>query len=174
MTDALPYKLACLCDLRDKDGRILLIHRNRSPNKGLCSPIGGKLDMETGESPAECAQREIEEEAGIHVPLDRIHLGGLISERAFEHQGHWLLFYFRILGPVDVTWTEIPEGKLAWHRPEELETLPIPETDRKIIWPTIRAHESGSVDGAPGFFSLHIDCRGDEISWRVDQEMRPG
>ena len=88
----LPYKLACLCDLRDEEGRILLIRRNREPNKGLCSPIGGKLDMATGESPAQCAQREIFEEAGARVPIEQLHLGGLIAEQAYEGKGHWLLF----------------------------------------------------------------------------------
>ena len=100
--EPLPYKLACLCDLRDKDGRILLLRRKKAPNLGLCSPIGGKLDMDTGESPAQCAQREIREEAGVDVPIDRIHLAGMISEASFEGTGHWLLFYYRVLGPVEV------------------------------------------------------------------------
>lgn len=51
----LPYKIACLCDLRDKDDNVLLLHRIKAPNKGLCSPIGGKLEMQLGESPAQCA-----------------------------------------------------------------------------------------------------------------------
>src|SRR5690606_3754723 len=67
----LPYKIAVLCDLRDERGRILLIRRKKHPNFGLCSPIGGKLDMHTGESPAQCARREIMEEAGIDVPIER-------------------------------------------------------------------------------------------------------
>lgn len=170
---SLPYRLACLCDLRDDQGRILLIHRERSPNKGLCSPIGGKLDMETGESPAQCAQREIKEEAGIDVDIDRLHLGGIISETAFEGKGHWLLFYYRVLGAVTVTTERIPEGQLAWHHPDELQSLPLPETDRRIIWPMIRAHEHGAAgggaDGKPGFFTLHVDCRGEEITWEVEQ-----
>src|SRR5438874_1790695 len=86
-TAPLPYKLACLCDLRDDQGRILLLRRAKEPNKGLCSPIGGKLDMTIGESPARCAQREIREEAGLDIPIDRLHLMGLISEAAFEGRG---------------------------------------------------------------------------------------
>ena len=176
MPEPLPYKLACLCDLRDEQGRILLIHRERSPNKGLCSPIGGKLDMHTGESPAQCAQREIMEEAGIHVPIDRLHLGGLIAETAFEGNGHWLLFYFRVLGPVEVAEGPMDEGELRWHRLEDIDALQLPETDRKIIWPLIRKHEilaDAGADATPGFFSLHIDCRGDEMTWTVEQEIPP-
>ena len=146
MTDAsvhgtLPYKLACLCDLRDARGRVLLLRRKKAPNQGLCSPIGGKLDMTIGESPAACAQREILEEAGIHVPMERLHLGGLISEAGFEGKGHWLLFYFRVLGAVEIPEREFNEGWLEWHEPEAIDGLALPETDRRIIWPLIREHE---------------------------------
>ena len=172
----LPYKLACLCDLRDEQGRVLLLRRAKEPNKGLCSPIGGKLDMHTGESPAQCAQREIEEEAGIRVPIERLHLGGLISEQAYEGKGHWLLFYYRVLGPVKVEWTQIREGTLEWFHPHEIDGLPLPETDRRIIWPLIRRSEKSydeKVSGSrPGFFALHIDCtKGDgAMTWSVEQE----
>jgi 8-oxo-dGTP diphosphatase len=167
---ALPYRLACLCDLRDKDGNILLLRRQKHPNFGLCSPIGGKLEMETGESPAQCAQREIREEAGIDVPIERLHLVGLISESAFEGSGHWLLFYYRVLGPVEVKAGPMNEGLLEWHAPDALDALPIPDTDRKIIWPLVNKHESSGPGGLPGFFALHIDCDGDDIAWKIEQE----
>jgi 8-oxo-dGTP diphosphatase len=171
----LPYKLACLCDLRDKDGRILLLRRTREPNRGLCSPIGGKLDMHTGESPAQCASREIMEEAGIEIPIERLHLGAIISEKAFEGKGHWLLFYYRVLGPVEVPTQTIPEGSLEWFHPHEIESLPLPETDRQIIWPMIRKHDRDHEGKRPGFFALHIDCSVTDaagkpsIRWSVEQ-----
>jgi 8-oxo-dGTP diphosphatase len=170
----LPYRLACLCDLRDREGRILLLRRNREPNRGLCSPIGGKLDMHTGESPAQCAQREIREEAGIDIGIGRLHLGALISEKAFEGKGHWLLFYYRILGTVEVPARSIPEGTLEWFHPHEIDALPLPETDRRIIWPLIRRHDR-SHPARPGFFALHIDCSVTDadgkpsMTWSVEQ-----
>lgn len=166
----LPYRLACLCDLRDADGRVLLIRRQKEPNFGLCSPIGGKLDMETGESPAQCAQREILEEAGIHVPIERIHLGGIISECAFEGRGHWLLFYYRVIGAVEVKAGPMKEGLLEWHEPQTLTSLPLPETDRRIIWPLIHKHDASGPGGRPGFFALHIDCRPNDLVWTIEQE----
>ncbi len=167
---SLPYRLACLCDLRDVRGRVLLLDRVRSPNLGLSSPIGGKLDLNTGESPAQCAQREIAEEAGIHVPIDRLHLGGLISEQAFEGKGHWLMFYYRVLGPVEVEAREIPEGVLRWHEPDSIASLKLPQTDRSVIWPLIQQCDSppGS-EALPGFFAVHIDCTGEKLAWNVEQ-----
>ncbi len=175
----LPYKLACLCDLRDAAGRILLIERAKAPNQGLCSPIGGKLDTLTGESPHQCAQREIQEEAGIDVPIERLHLIGLVSERAFEGKGHWLMFYFRVLGPVEVPERDIPEGRLRWFEPGQIAGLPLPETDRTIIWPLVNGHDHehlGRHDahrpGLPGLFCVHIDCREGGLAWSVEQTGR--
>ena len=166
--EPLPYKLACLCDLRDAEGRVLLLRRNKEPNKGLCSPIGGKLDMHTGESPAHCAQREIKEEAGIDVPIERLHLLGLISEAAYEGRGHWLLFYYKVMGPVSVPAHDIREGRLDWFAQSEIDKLPLPETDRNIIWPLVKEHE-GKEGGKPGFFAVHIDCTGGGRTWKVEQ-----
>ena len=165
----LPYRLACLCDLRDDQGRILLLRRAKEPNKGLCSPIGGKLDMTTGESPAACARREIREEAGLDVPIDRLYLLGLISEAGYEGRGHWLLFYYRVLGPVSVPPHDMREGRLDWFTPAEIDGLPLPETDRRIIWPLIRRHEPQRPGDRPGFFTVHIDCTGPSMTWAVQQ-----
>lgn len=166
----LPYKIACLCDLRDKDGRMLLLHRIKAPNKGLCSPIGGKLEMDIGESPAQCAQREIKEEAGIDVEIADLQLVGLISETAFEGKTHWLLFYYRVMKPVEVVDGHMDEGELRWHNPDEIESLPLPDTDRAIIWPMVHKHERSGPGGTPGFFKIHIDCRGEHLTWTVEQE----
>lgn len=171
MTDALPYKIACLCDLRDAAGRVLLLHRKRAPNEGLASPIGGKLDMPTGESPAQNALREIWEEAGLRLSADRLHLAGLISETAYEGRTHWLIFYYRVLGPVEVPEHDMAEGRLAWHRPDQIDSLRLPDSDRRIIWPLIRSHGGFDPDPwkRPSFFAVHIDCRGPEMAWTVEQ-----
>ncbi|HBS30085.1 MAG TPA: hypothetical protein DEB06_11710, partial [Phycisphaerales bacterium] len=151
-----PYKIACLCDLRDDRGRVLLLHRSREPNRGLHSPIGGKLDMPQGESPAQCAQREIHEEAGIEVPISRLRLVGLISEHGYEHRVNWLMFWYRVVGPVSVAPKVMREGSLDWHEPGALDRLPMPETDRRVIWPLVRAHEGPGDGSRSGFFAVHI------------------
>jgi len=166
--DGSGYKIACLCELRDALGRYLLLHRAKSPNKGLYSPIGGKLETSTGESPAQCAQREIEEEAGIAVPVDRLHLAGIISEKGYVSADgspptHWLMFWYRVRGPVAVDRTDFDEGRLEWVEPRRLMDIAMPHTDRAIIWPTVLDHEG------KGFFSLHIDCTTDPIRWSLEQ-----
>ncbi|MFO0832818.1 MAG: NUDIX domain-containing protein [Phycisphaerales bacterium] len=168
----LPYRLACLCDLRDAQGRVLLLRRLKEPNKDLCSPIGGKLDVAVGESPAQCAQREVLEEAGLDIPVSRFHLIGMVSEQSYEGKGHWLMFVYRVLGP---TWLEphdMREGRLDWFTWDQIDKLPLPETDRRIIWPLIHAADPRTPAGKPGFFAVHIDCRGPEMRWSVEQEMR--
>jgi 8-oxo-dGTP diphosphatase len=170
---AYPYKIAVLCDLRDGHGRLLLIKRAKDPNKGLYSPIGGKLDTASGESPAQCARREIHEEAGIDVPIDRLHLGGLISEHGYEGHTNWLMFWYRVLGPVSVTPHSIREGDLEWHAPSEFDRLPLPDTDRRIIWPLVHRHDA-APPAQPGFFAVHVECMGEDLTWTVEQSSLAG
>ena len=165
----LPYKLATICDLVDDQGRHLLLHRKKAPNQGLFSPIGGKLDVVSGESPAQCAQREIREEVGLDLPLERLHLLGLVAETAFEQRGHWLIFVYQVMGTVWVEPHEMREGRLDWYTRDEVMGLALPETDRRVILPAMRRAERKTAGGKPGFFSIHIDCRNPEMEWTIDQ-----
>ena len=90
----LPFKISVLVFMHDEAGRLLLIQRTKAPNIGCWSPIGGKLEMATGESPFECAVRETEEETGAKVTTNDLHLFGMISEKGYEGQSHWLMFLF--------------------------------------------------------------------------------
>jgi len=151
----LPYKVAVLCYLWDAQGRVLMLHRKKQPNTGMYSPIGGKLEISKGESPHECAVREIQEEAGISIPLDGVRCLGVVSERAYQDQIHWLIFLYEVTTPVDHTQVieqEFDEGRLEWVPLDAVENKNIPWTDREIMWPAVRTHRGG------GFFMVHIDC----------------
>ncbi|MFG0329984.1 MAG: NUDIX domain-containing protein [Phycisphaerales bacterium] len=161
----IPYRIAVLCYLYDERGRILLLHRIKPPNRDLFSPIGGKLEQAEGESPTECAQREIREEAGIEVAASDLHLCGVVSERSYEGSGHWLLFLYEVTQPVEVDAGATDEGRLEWHEPERVLDLDIPKSDREIIWPMFLKHRGG-------FFMLHIDCTDGEMRCTVE-ESRP-
>ncbi len=150
----LPYKVAVLVYLRDASGRVLMLHRRKLPNIDMFSPVGGKLETGQGESPHECAVREVVEETGLHLRPDEVRMSGIVSERGYEGQTHWLIFLFeatRAVHPSEIPVMEFDEGKLEWVPEGEIEQLAIPHTDRTIMWPAVRAH-------AGGFFMVEIDC----------------
>jgi 8-oxo-dGTP diphosphatase len=183
---AIAYKIAVLVYVFNDDHKMLLLHRRRFPNKDLYSPIGGKLEQAEGESPYACALREIEEEIEVRLTLDDIRLLGIVSEKAYAAprgdlaQGgagdaskaaapsmaddpiHWLMFCFEVTRPVNFPPREMAEGRLEWIDPIIVPELPIPKTDRDIIWPLVQKH-SRMLHGAGSravddFFSVHIDC----------------
>ena len=158
----LPYKIAVLCYLFDDAGRVLMLHRRKPPNRDLYSPIGGKLEQAIGESPTQCAIREIQEEVGLTVGPDELHLTGIVSETAFGDETHWLMFLYEINHPVEVLRTEFNEGKLEWHEPDAIGSLPLPETDKRVIWPLFWKYRGQ-------FFAAHINCRNNELTWRLEQ-----
>ncbi|MCH8343629.1 MAG: NUDIX domain-containing protein [Planctomycetes bacterium] len=163
----LPYKIAVLCYLYDDGGNVLLLHRKHSPNAGMYSPVGGKLDIARGEGPHECALREIREETGLSLNQDDLRLTGIVSERAYEGEGHWLIFLFEVIRPIaphTVKWTEFEEGTLEWKSMDEVPGLPIPRTDREVMWPLVQAHRGG-------FFTVHIDWTTDGITWTVHESV---
>ena len=161
MTEPLPYQIAVLCYLYDESGRLLLLHRVKPPNKDLYSPVGGKLDMDLGESPLSCAMREIREEVDLQLTPADLHLTGLITETGYQNETHWLMFLYEVVRPVTVARMEFREGRLEWHSFEDIQKLPIPETDRTVIYPLIkRFHDR--------FFHAHIDCRNGACHWWLE------
>ncbi len=154
----LPYKIATLVYIFNSRGEMLLLHRLKPPNQDLYSPVGGKLEQAVGESPYQCAVREVLEETGAKLAVADIRLCGIVSERAYEGRGHWLIFCFESLKKLDLPPTAIAEGKLEWVHPDAVNSKAIPDTDREIIWPLVRQH-SVNLDGAAEVFSVHIDCR---------------
>lgn len=166
----LPYKIAVLCYLYDKAGDVLLLHRRRPPNVNMYSPVGGKLDTASGEGPHECAVRELHEETGLEVDPSELRLTGIVSERGYQGEAHWLMFLFEVTRPIDrreVRWAEFKEGRLVWTPLAEVPQLPIPVTDRDVMWPQVQAHRGG-------FFTAHIDWADEGIRWTLHESIKPG
>ena len=158
----LPHKIAVLCYLFDHAGRTLLLHRVKPPNADLYSPIGGKLETADGESPTACAVREIHEEVGLEVAAADLHLTGIVSERAYENRTHWMMFLYEVTRPVSLAPGHFDEGSYDWYTREQIEALPIPESDTQVIWPAFWAHRGG-------FFAAHLDCGDGPMTWRMEQ-----
>ncbi|MGB0290562.1 MAG: NUDIX hydrolase [Opitutales bacterium] len=135
MTAQLPFKISVLVFIRNPRGEHLLIQRSKAPNLGCWSPIGGKLDMPLGESPYECARRETLEEVGLELADQDLHCFGYIAEKSYEGTGHWLMFLFDCRSAIDALPPTIDEGHFAFFSRDAIDELPIPQTDRTLLWP---------------------------------------
>jgi 8-oxo-dGTP diphosphatase len=167
MPDTLPYKIAVLVFLENGAGEQLLLLRAKPPNLGVWSPIGGKLEMATGESPFECAVRETREETGLEVGNPDLHLFSIIAEKAYEGETHWLMFLFRCLKPLPGLPPDISEGRFGFFSRQAIDALPIPETDRTALWPTYDAYRDR-------FVALKADCRpGKPVRVEIEQVTPP-
>ena len=147
----LAYKLAVLVFIENKAGEHLLMLRAKQPNLGVWSPIGGKLETGIEESPFECAVRETFEETGHVITAADLHLFATIAEKAYEGQSHWLMFLFRCHRPIAALPKDIQEGRFGFFSRAAVSALPIPETDRKALWPTYDSYRDR-------FVSLKADC----------------
>jgi 8-oxo-dGTP diphosphatase len=160
---SLPYKIATLLYCFNERDETLLLRRKFKPNLGLWSPAGGKLHMNDGESPYACACREAGEEIGLKLTAQDLHLTGIVSERGYEGQGHWLMFLFEVLPRLTATPPPNREGEFAFFAASQLASLPIPKTDLEQIWPLFWQHRGG-------FFAAHCRCQaGDGYQWTIEE-----
>ena len=83
-------KLATICYI-DNGKELLLLHRNKKPNdvhEGKWISVGGKL--EAGETPDECARREIFEET--HLTVKKMDFKGMITFPEFTPGHDWYTY----------------------------------------------------------------------------------
>jgi 8-oxo-dGTP diphosphatase len=159
----LPYKISTLLYCFNPEEKVLLLHRNLEPNRGLWSPCGGKLHTDTGESPYECARREAGEEIGLRLKAGDLHLTGVVSEHGYQGESHWLMFLFEVKPRLSAVPPEHREGVFAFFTREELDRLPLPGTDRERLWPAFWKHRGG-------FFAAHFHCKTDgSHEWHLEE-----
>lgn len=151
MCASLAYKIAVLVFINNDKGEQLLILRAKPPNLGTWSPIGGKLETSSGESPFECAARETGEETGLTITPADLHLFGMIAEKAYEGESHWLLFLFKCLQPIPSLPAPMAEGHFGFFTRENINQLCLPETDRTALWPIFDQYQHR-------FVALRADC----------------
>lgn len=162
------YRISTLIFIRNSLDEFLLIERKKAPNKGRWSPIGGKLDMVRGESPFECAVRETMEEVNLPVATKDLHLFGYVAEKNYQDSGHWLMFLFDCKKRMDNLPPSISEGRFGFFSREAIETLPIPDSDRVLLWPNFDKYHKG-------FAALSTDCGdGHPEDLKLEQLILPG
>ncbi|MCU0485198.1 MAG: 8-oxo-dGTP diphosphatase [Anaerolineales bacterium] len=108
-----------------------MIHRIKKPNdmhQGKWNGLGGKL--EPGETPEECAVREIYEESGLLV--HQLTLKGLLTFPGFANEEDWYAFVF-VAEPLDGELIDSPEGDLTWIDNQALLSLNLWEGDRIFL-----------------------------------------
>jgi 8-oxo-dGTP diphosphatase len=121
-----------------RDDEVLLHRRVKSPNLGLWVAPGGKL--EDGESPAECAMREMREETGLTI--EEPALRGIMTEVSPRADYQWLTFIFAAtrfggeLAPAPGI------GEFRWVRIADVFQLDIPPTDRIFFARVVRLADS--------------------------------
>ena len=108
-----------------------MVHRVKKQNdmhQGKWNGLGGKL--EPGETPEECARREIREESGLEV--NELVLKGVLTFPEFSQGEDWYAFVFSGRCE-DGELIESPEGDLEWIEDERLLELELWEGDRIFI-----------------------------------------
>jgi len=119
-------KLATLCYVR-QEGQTLMLHRVKKANdmhQGKWNGLGGKLFP--GESPEECARREIYEESGLSVC--HLQLKGILTFPAFDDFEDWYVFVY-VVTEFEGELIDSPEGDLRWVNNSDLTSLNIWEGD---------------------------------------------
>ena len=144
-----------LCYIENPAGEYLMLHRVKKENdcnRDKWIAIGGKF--EDGESPEECALREIREETGLTVTGYRYRgIVTFVSDR-------WETEYMHLFTATGWTGTPHPcdEGELAWIQKAQLLTLPMWEGDRIFL---------KLLEENVPFFSLKLRYQGDHLAEAV-------
>ncbi|MBS12652.1 MAG: DNA mismatch repair protein MutT [Gemmatimonadetes bacterium] len=123
-------KLGTLVYLK-QDGKTLMLHRVKKEqdfHEGKWNGLGGKLDP--GETPEECAIREVKEESGLDLVDPR--LRGIITFPMFDQVDDWYVYLFtgrEFSGEL----IDSPEGNLAWIADDKLLDLNLWEGDYTFL-----------------------------------------
>ena len=136
----------------EQGGRYLMIHRVKKENdmnRDKWIGVGGKF--EAGESPYDCALREIREECGI-VPLD-LKYRGIVTFVSNEF-GTEYMHLFTANGYEGEVNYDCDEGELVWLPKADIRTLPLWEGDHIFL---------DLIESDAPFFSLKLEYEGERL-----------
>ncbi|MDO5445206.1 MAG: 8-oxo-dGTP diphosphatase [Eubacteriales bacterium] len=142
-------------------GKYLMLHRvkkENDENKDKWIGVGGKF--ESGETPEECAVREIREETGILFSRDKLRFRGIVTFVSDEWGTEYMFLFTAKLSEAQngISEADIPEendeGKLEWVPLEAAPELPVWEGDKIFL--------RMLSENAP-FFSLKLQYSGEKL-----------
>ncbi len=136
----------------EKNGKYLMLHRVKKKNdmnRDKWIGIGGKF--ETGESPFDCARREILEECGVKVT--DLSYRGIVTFVSNEFGTEYMHLFTasKYEGKIDYNCSE---GNLEWVEKERIPSLPIWEGDKIFL---------KLLDEEKRFFSLKLIYEGEKL-----------
>ena len=143
-------KNSSLCYL-ERDGQYLMLHRTKKKNDangGKWIGVGGSF--EEGESPDECAAREIFEETGLTVR--RLEYRGIVTFVSDEWETEYMHLFTS--SEFDGSVRDCDEGDLAWVPKKDVFALELWEGDRVFL---------KLIDDDAPFFSLKLVYEKDKL-----------
>jgi len=135
-----------------KDGAYLMMHRikkKNDENHDKWIGIGGKF--EHGETPYDCARREIKEETGLCAK--NLYYRGIVTFVS-DLYGTEYMHLFTCADFSGVLKNDCPEGTLEWVKKEKITALPIWEGDKIFL---------NLIDTEERFFSLKLEYSGEKL-----------
>ena len=136
----------------EKDGAYLMIHRIKKQNdmnKDKWIGIGGKF--ENGESPFDCARREIKEETGLNI--SNLNYRGIVTFVSDLYGTEYMHLFTSSEYEGEVNY-DCDEGTLEWVKKEKINNLPIWEGDKIFL---------RLLDTEQKFFTLKLEYKGERL-----------
>ena len=148
----------------EKDGCYLMLHRTKKEhdyNKDKWIGIGGKF--ENGESPDDCAIREVREETGLEVAPENLEYCGIVTFVDISNPEPYTEFMhvFRARKFTGSLLTDCDEGELEWVPITKLNELPHWQGDEIFL---------KLIDQKAPFFSLKLIYENDKLKKAVLNE----
>lgn len=115
----------------ETEKKYLMLYRNKKkndPNGGKWIGVGGKLEQ--GETPKECALREIKEETGLQ--FTDLTERGVVYFESDEWESE-TMYLFTAAGDERTVLTDCDEGELRWIEKSAIMDLPLWEGDRIFL-----------------------------------------
>lgn len=144
-------KNTTLCYI-ERDEAYLMLHRikkEKDENRDKWIGIGGKF--EPGETPYECAKREISEETGLIA--NSLSYRGVITFVSDLYGTEYMHLFTTRDFSGNLT-ESCSEGELTWVKKSEVPNLPIWEGDKIFL---------ALLDTDTTFFSLKLEYEGDKL-----------